>query len=282
MTARHDRALAVIGRELRTIRRARVTRFVAGAVISVCLAVAWLSGRSGYIQFSIALLTPMEVLVPTGAAALGYRSILAERQRGELDIVRTFPVWSETYVGSVYIGRVIALLAIVIGSLVLASLAVPLYSLSPAGLTRTPGVDSPVYFLRFVVLTGWFAAMTLAVVIAVSALVRTGRRALTAALLLVVLLSFGLDLAIVLGLAEGIIPANGLPWFLAVSPASAYRGLVLGSVLTPLTTTDATAAGLPVANAVSLVLWTVLPLLGAGILAWVPPTYTVESPSERE
>jgi ABC-type transport system involved in multi-copper enzyme maturation permease subunit len=282
VTDRRDRALAVIGRELRTIRRARVTRFVAVAVIAVCLTVAWLSGRSGYIQLSIALLTPMEVLIPVAATALGYRAILAERQRGELDIIRTFPVSSETYIGSVYLGRVIALLGIIVGSLLLASLAVPLYSLSPAGLTRTPGVDSPVYFLRFVVLTGWFTAMTLAVVLSISALVRTGRRALAAALLLVVLLTFGLDLVIILGLAEGFVSAGSLPWYLAVSPASAYRALVLGSVLAPLTTTEAAAAGLSVVNAVSLALWTVVPLLGAGMLAWVPPTYTVESPQRGE
>ncbi|MFB6205840.1 MAG: ABC transporter permease [Haloglomus sp.] len=280
MSALTDRLLAVLDREFRTIRRARVTRLVAGVVLGVCLAVAALSGRSGYIQLSVALLTPMELLVPVAAAALGYRTIQVERERGELDVVRTFPVSSVEYVGGVYLGRAVTLVGLVVGALLLTSLAVPLYSLSPAGLTRTPGVDSPVYFLRFVVLTGWFAAMTLAVVLALSTLVRTGRRVLALTLLVVVLLSFGFDLAIVLGLASGVVGPAGLPWYLALSPASAYRGLVLTSVLAPLTTGEAAAAAIPAANALSLLCWTGGPLAAAGAFGWVPPTYSLADSSE--
>lgn len=49
--------------------------------------------------------------------------------------------------------------------------------------------------------------------------------------------AIGLDLAIVIGLAGGVLAPESIPWYLAMSPTSVYRGLVLTYVVGPAVTT---------------------------------------------
>lgn len=191
-------------------------------------------------------------------------------------MLRTYPLDGQSYTWGVYCGRLAVVLGIVVVSLLFTVILVPLISPDPAALARTAGLDSPLYYLRFVVLTALYAAVVLAFFVFLSTVVGTARRGLIVAIGGVLLVSLGFDLAIILGLASGVVE-SGLPWFLAVSPASAYHGLVLTYVVAPATTARVRAAR-PLVNAVGLLLWWGLLLLGAGVLVWRPPTYTQEEP----
>lgn len=235
----------------------------------VTLVTALLGDAGGYVPLSLSLVTPMELLVPVLAAGLGYRAILADRERGELDVLRTYPIAQEWFVGGVYAGRLVVLLCIVGGSLLVAGVLVPLLSSSPAALTRTAGLDSPWLYLRFVVLTAVFSGVVLAVLVLLSATVKSARRGLIATILLVSTIAVGFDLLIVFGLAEQLVAAESLPWYLALSPGSAYRGLVMTYVVAPAVTT-AVGLTVPSLSAVGLVLWGVLSLLLAAGTIWEP------------
>lgn len=275
MADRTTRFTAVLKRELHTLRRTRSVWLLAGGFLGLTVGTALLSGAGGFVPLALALVTPLELLVPVLAAALGYRAILADRERGEIAILRTYPIDPDLFVWAVYCGRLAGLLAIVGGSLLLVGILVPLLAPSPALLARTAGLDSPLYYLRFVVLTAVFAAVVLALLTLLSAGVRTARRGLVGAIILVVVVAVGLDLALVLGLAGDVLGSASLSWVLALSPASAYRGLVMSLVVAPVATTAVRAAS-PIASVLSLVLWLVIPLMGAGTLIWPPASYVRE------
>lgn len=277
---RPARFLAVFERELGTLRRTRSVRVLGMGFLVLTVGGALMSGAGGFVPLALALVTPLELLVPVLAAALGYRAILGDRERGELTLLRTYPVAPETFTLAVYAGRLVGLLVLVVPPLLLVGLLVPLLAPSPASLARTGGLDSPLFYLRFVVLTGLFAASILAPVVLLSALARNVRRGLVAAVVLVVTLAIGLDLAVVLGLAGGAFGAAELPWLLALSPASAYRGLVLTLVVGPVTTTGTRAAA-PLASVAGLALWLVGPLFLAGPLVWPTATYERTSASDE-
>ena len=272
MTDQKTRFMTVFERELQTLRRTRSVWFLAGGFLALMLGIALVSGTSGYVPLSLTLLTPLELLIPVFAAAIGYRAILTDRTRGELAVLRTYPIISDTYAWAVYCGRLAGFLSIVVGSLLLVGILVPLISPSPAVLTRTSGLDSALYYARFIVLTAVFAAVMLAVIVLLSAIARTARRGLVGGVIVVTLAAVGLDLAIILGLAENLIPQGALPWFLALSPTSAYRGLVMVYVVAPVATTAVRPAA-PLASILSLSVWLFLPLFAAGWLTWGPATY---------
>ncbi|WP_255198907.1 ABC transporter permease [Halorarius litoreus] len=275
MTGRAERFTTIFERELRTLARSRSVWLLAIGFFGLTVTAALLSGTSGYVPLALTLLTPLELVLPVFAAALGYRAILADRQRGELSMLRTYPLDGYAYTVGVYCGRLTALLGIIVVTLLLAVILVPVLNPDPAALARTAGLDSPLYYLRFVVLTAAFAAVILAFFIFLSAVVGTARRGLVGAIVGVLVVSIGLDLAIVLGLASGVVNSGALPWYLAVSPASAYRGLVMTYVVAPVTTTPVRPA-IPAANAVGLAMWGLLLLLGAGSFVWGPVTYVQE------
>jgi ABC-2 type transport system permease protein len=264
-----DRLLATADRELTTVVRTRAFLALALGFAVVVVGLAWTGGPAGYLPAVLALLTPVEVLVPALALAFGYRAISGDATRGELDVVRTFPVARSTYVVGVYLGRAAALLVAVLSPLLA---VVPLVAL--AGGTKTDviasfaGADSFVLYVRFVVLVAGFALVVLAVALAVSTIARSGRSALVAAVTVALLLVVGLDLAVVTGLGVGIVGDAGLGYLLALSPNSAFRGLVLDTVVGAAAPTGPAAR--PVAAVLGLLAWLVAALALAAVTVWSP------------
>ena len=219
--------------------------------------------QAGYVAVVVDLLTPLQLLVPVLAVALGYNAVLSDQRRGELDVLRTYPLRPWQFVAGIYLGRAAGLAAILAAPLlvVLGLTAVggtprlPMYASHAAG-------DSPGLYLRMVVLTVAFGLVVLAVAVAVSALVSAARTALIGGGLAVLFVAFGFDLAVAYGFSLGVIGDAGLMQALAVSPLSAYRGLVLETaVLTADGTGPQTAA--PAASALGLAVWGVGSLLVA-------------------
>lgn len=260
--SQRDHFLTVVDHEIRTLLRtpALVALGVAFGVLVV--AAGWLGGTSAYVPLSLALLTPLEILIPALVVAFAYRAILNDREHGELAVLQMYPVSDLTYVIGVYVGRLVALLVVVLVPTFLAGLLVPVTGTEADPLATHTGLDSPVLYLRFVVLTGLFTAVVTGVIIALSSMARTSRQGFALALALVIGLSIGFDLAVIGGMASGLLSNESLWVALAVSPNSAYRGLVMAMVVEPVTVTESIAAP-PLANIVSLSVW----LLGSIYLA---------------
>lgn len=255
----------VIRRELRTVVATPTGVLLGLVTTAIILAIAVVGGgyTAGYIATTVDLLVPLQLLIPVLAVALGYNAVLGDARRGELDVLETYPIRPWQLVGGIYLGRVIGLFVV---------LAVPLLLVlgltTVGGTPRLPmyashtGADSPGLYLRMVVLTLVFAAVMLAVAVAISALVSSARTALVGGGLVVLLLVFGLDLAIAQGFSLGVLGEWGLLKSLALSPLSAYRGLVLETaVVASAGTGPATAA--PLASAIGLLVWGVGSLLVA-------------------
>ncbi|WP_323192128.1 ABC transporter permease subunit [Halostella sp. PRR32] len=267
-----ERFVAVFERELATLRRTRSIWLLALGFFAITVGIGVFSDTSGYVPLTLTLLTPVELLIPALTAAVGYRSVLADRERGETSILQTYPLGPGTYIAGVYCGRLAWLLLVVTGSLLVAALTVSFASPPADVLAEYTGLDSPVYYFRFVVLTAVFAAVILALMVLLSTLVRSARRGIVAALMLVVVVAIGIDLVIVFGVAGGIIGGNILPWYLALSPVSAYRGLVMAYVVSPVAATVVRPSS-PLLSVISLFLWLVVSLLLAGIAAWSTPSH---------
>jgi len=249
----------IVQRELRTLARTRTFYVLGIAFAAVVLGIAWVgeSVRAGYVPTLVDLLTPLELLVPVVAVAFGYRAILGDEQRGELDVLETYPVSSREIVLGVYVGRAIGLLTVVVVPLVLAGLAVVLSESDALRMYAShAGADSPILFARFIVLTALFALAVLGVAVAISAVVGGTRSALALAVVALVVLLVGLDLALAYGFSAGIIGDGALVHSLALSPLSAYRGLVFESAVVVAAGTGPAVAA-PVSSLVSLVVWTV-------------------------
>lgn len=225
---------SVLVRELLTVGRSR-------AYIGMIVGVAFVAGgmlaagggvEIGYVPAALDLLLPFEIIVPAVAIALGYRTITDDERRGELDVLETYPVPSWAYVLGIYGGRAIALAGVVVIPLALAGLYVSTQSPpNPTTLATHGGIDSPILFARFVVLTLLYGLATLALALAVSALAWSRRRAIVLAILLLGGVVVGVDLAVLRGFGIGWIADQQLRTALALSPTSAYRGLVLEEVL---------------------------------------------------
>ncbi|MFD1686397.1 ABC transporter permease [Halobellus litoreus] len=244
-------------RELRTIVRTPALLALAAAFAVSVVGVAWAGtgGGGGFVPLTLDLLTFVEVLVPLLAIAFGYRSILGDRQTGELDVLRTYDVERLSYVFGVYLGRALALVGLVVGTLLVVGLFVPLLTADiPTFLAINAAADSGVRYLRFVVLSAAFTLVVLAAVVGISAATRTVRTALALAAALALALVVGIDTALVAGLASGVVPEDGLAVLLALSPNSAFRGLVLSSAVGVVGGADV-AAGNPLLNALGLLVW---------------------------
>ncbi|WP_370464992.1 ABC transporter permease [Natronomonas sp. LN261] len=248
---------AIVRRELST---AVVTWTSLGlwiGVLGTLLAITWFGGgvQVGYVSTIIDLLTPLELLIPVIAFVIGYRAILGDERRGVLDVLRTYPVKPWQVVLGTYAGRAIGLVAIV--TTALSFLMFPIVvteSYRPIFYATHTGSNSPGLFLRFIVLTACFAMVVLAIAIAISALAGTTRTAITVAGLALFALLFGADIGLVFALSRGLIAESSLVASLAISPLSAYRGLVLETTVAVTAGTGPRTAS-PLASAVGLLVW---------------------------
>ncbi|EMA35466.1 ABC transporter permease [Halobiforma nitratireducens] len=249
----------IVGRELRTVARTHTFYLLAAAFAAVVLGITWIGGgyTAGYLPTAVDLLTPLELLVPIVAVAFGYRAILADDQRGEIEVLETYPVSPREIVLGVYAGRAAGLALAVAIPLAVAAIAIAVTGDDAVAIYAThAGADSPVLFARFLVLTVLFALVVLAVAIAISSLVSATRSALGLSVVALVALLVGFDLAIVYGLAEGLIGDATLLHSLAISPLSAYRGLVLETTVVVAAGTGPQVAS-PLASLAGLVAWMV-------------------------
>lgn len=269
MTEWSEQLMTVFQREVRTLWRTRLVWILAFGFFVVILGTGLVGGAGGYVPLSLSLMTPLELLIPVLAAGLGYRAILADRERGEVHILRTYPIAPETFIGGVYLGRLAAMLSITIASLLITGILVPLLNPSPASLQQTAGLDSPLLYFRFIVFTAVFAAVVLAVMLLLSATVRNARRGIVMTVVTVSTIAVGFDLVIILGLAGNLVAMESLPGYLALSPGSAYRGLVMGFVVAP-AVTRAVDLVVPVLSLVGLLLWGFLSLTTAAWQVWKP------------
>lgn len=260
------RALAVAARELRSV--ARTWSVIAlGAVVfaSVVGVVVAGSGAGGFVPLALDLLFAVEVLVPLFAFAAGYRTVLDDRASGELKAIRTYPLARVEYVLGAYLGRALFVASVLVATLVVAGIV---------GATLAPGrtdvvaaneaADSAWLFVRFSVLVVGFGLTTLAVAVAVSAAARSVRQALAVVVALAVAFLVGVDAGIVAGLASGLSP-DATPLLIALSPASAFRGLVLDLVVGAVSGRD---AGSALGGLIGLVGWFGGSLVVAVLTAW--------------
>lgn len=253
----------LIRRELSTAFRLRVYVGLWVGFVGLLSAIGWFGGgvQTGYVSTIIDLLTPLEILIPILAFAFGYRSIVDDKQRGVLDVLRTYPVPSWRIAVGVYLGRAIGLVTVISTGLLFLMFPIAVAGSSrPVFYATHVGADSPGLFLRFIVLTTAFALVVLAASIAVSALVSTSRTAIVAAAVVLLLFLFFADIALVFGLSRGLFDEVSLAESLALSPLSAYRGLVLETTVAGTVKTSPQAAS-PLISLIGLCVW------GAGSLA---------------
>ena len=267
MSDRGRIVVAFARREVETVGRTYTFFVLALGFAVVLLGVARVgSGAAGgYLPTTVDLLTPLELLVPVVAVAFGYRAILADARRGELDVVRTYPVAPWQLVLGTYLGRAVGLLVAIVLPLLAVGFLVVMTSGPEIDLFAThAGADSPVLFLRVIVLTALFGLVVLSLALAVSAVATSTRSALALATLVLLVVIVGADLAILAGLTGDWFGDDALQWVLALSPNSAYRGLVLETVVGVAIESDV-RAGAPLANLLGLVLWVLVGLVVATV-----------------
>ncbi|MFB6254403.1 MAG: hypothetical protein ABEI06_07330 [Halobacteriaceae archaeon] len=249
-----DQFRTILAREFRTIRRRRQTWLLAGGVILLFLGISLLSNALGYVPLVLSLQTPVEIIIPVITATIGYRSLLEDRERHEDQLIQTYPVDPLTYVGAIYVARAALVIGIIVGGLLVAGLPVVFLLPETPTLIRTSGFDSPIFYFRFITLSVLYSMSVLAVFMMLSALVSGRQQALIVAVIGVGMITVGLDLALILGLARDFVGGDMLSILLALSPASAYRGLIMTYVVSPVVIST-TPAGIPFLNVISLLLW---------------------------
>lgn len=258
---------AVVARELLTVARSRASLVLFAGVSLVTFGMVLATGtQPNYLPTAVDLLLPMELLVPAVAIALGYKTIAADDRRGELAVLNTYPLPTWGYVLGVYIGRAIAF-AVIVG-LPLALLGLYISTQSPdelAQIATHQGVDTPIVFVRFLVLTLLFGFTVLAMALAASAIARSRRSALVVGIAVLVLVVVGLDLLLVRGFVGDWIADDQLTSALALSPTSAYRGLVFETVISAATETELRQASAAL-SAIGLAVWGVGSLLLAVVM----------------
>jgi ABC-2 type transport system permease protein len=259
----------VLRRELLTVLRTRAYLALGVGYAAVVVGAAWFSGgaESGYLPTASSLTTPTEILVPVVAFALGYRVVLTDRSTGELDVLRTYGLGRAEYVLSLYAGRLVALSVVLVAPLVVVGGLV--WTQSEPTITVIAwhgGVDSPLLLARFGVLTVAFGAAVLSVAVAVSAVSGTVRTALALAVLVWVALALGADLGVIAGVVTESLGDEAVVWLTSLSPNTAFRGLVLETVV-GVASGGVRATSVP-ASVLSLVLWTVAPLVVAVRKVW--------------
>lgn len=260
-------ARVLFGRELASIVRSRSYLLLFAGVAAVIVGIGTVGGGTdaGYVPTAVDLLLPLELLVPAVAFAVGYRSIADDIQRDELSVLETYPVPDWAYVAGVYVGRAVALVAMLGLPLLVVGILVWLSAGPDTTIVATHrGIDSPLLFGRFVLLTLAYGLLVLAVVLALSALASTRKAALTFAVIGLGGLVVGLDLLVLRGVGTGWVTGDTLVTAIAASPTSAYRGLVFETVLYVAFETE-TGYASPVASTFSLLAWTVLGLSVAAL-----------------
>lgn len=269
MTAPWLRRIRVVfEREVATVWRTRTYLVLSVGFFLLIVAIALTSGVSGYVPLVLSLLTPIELLVPLFAGAFGYPAIVSERERDELDIHQTYPVTRGEYVVGIYLARLLALIVSVVLPLLVLVFAVPLFGRAATFLPQSTGLDSPVLYLRFVVLTAVFGAVTLAVFHLVSAVARDARRGLVTTLVALLTVIFGFDVAAVVGLGFGGDAASAM--LALLSPNGAYRTLVLSLTVAPVTASADASFNDVVVSTLVLIAWALLSLFSTGLLVWTP------------
>jgi ABC-2 type transport system permease protein len=269
---RRERVVAVVERELLTLVRNRALLAVALVFVAVVVGFggAAMGSAGGYVSLTMDLLTPVELLVPTLAFAFVYRSIRGDDERGELDVLRTYPLSRFDYVAGVFLGRTAGLVVVVLVATAVAGIVAGLGASQPVSFLATHSAgDTPVVYVRFVVLAVGYALVASALALAVSAAARTTREALALAVALLVVVAVGLDLAVVALLSGGVVDAATLGPLLGASPASAFRGLVVELAVAPaLAETPPVPAASPPASVAGLLGWFVVGLAAATLTVW--------------
>lgn len=255
---------AIVRREVQTVARTRAYWALLVVLAVVLLGVVDRSEAAigGYVPSAVDLLLPLEVLVPVVAIALGYRAFAGEND--DISVLSTYPLGPFELVGGVFVGRLAGLVAV----LGLPLLAVMTFVAVTPGVessvfATTGGLDSPILFVRFVVLTLGYGAVVLSVTMAASVLSRSSRAALALAVGIFIAVVAGGDLLVLGGLSAEWITDESLRGALAASPNSAYRGLVLETVVGVVTAETGYAA--PVASAASMIAWTIFGLIVTGL-----------------
>ncbi|MFB6090708.1 MAG: ABC transporter permease [Halobellus sp.] len=264
---RLDRLRVVFERELTTVRRTRTYLVLSVGFALLATAIAVTSGVSGYVPLLLSLVTPLELLVPLLAGAYGYPAIVGARTRDELEIHQTYPVTRAEYVGGIYLARAAALSASVVVPLLLLLFAVPVFGPRATPLPQSTGLDSPVLYLRFVVLTAALACVTLALFQFVSAVAGDRRRGLVATLVGALVVLLGFDAVAVVGLGLG----SGAAATVAVlGPTGAYRELTLALAVAPATASRSGSLVDVAVGGTVLLGWLVASLALAAVSVWRP------------
>lgn len=256
---------AIARREFRTVLRTRLVALLGLGYVALVVGFVLLSRPGGYLPAVLDLILPHEALVPLLAFALGYRAILGDYERGELETIRTFPVSPRAYVLGVYAGRAVVLLCVVLAALLAVGVVVavggkPQTSVLAAHATA----DTPVAFARFVVITAIFALVALALAMLVSTVARSIRAGIALAAVVVAMLVVGLDGGLLVAATGGLVPPGALTGLLALSPNAAYRSLVFSLAVAPTGATE-----LPVGAATGPAL--------LGLVAWFGASLAVAS-----
>ncbi|MFC4405988.1 ABC transporter permease [Haloarchaeobius iranensis] len=220
----------VAEREFRTVLRTPTLLAVGLGYVVLVGGIGWLGGTGAYLALVLDLLTPVELLVPVLSFAVGYRALLGDRESGELETIRTYPIAGHWYVVGVYLGRAVVVLGLVLLSFVLAGSVVPTSDTAQLSVVAShPTADSPALYLRYALATALFALVALAIATLVSAAARSTRGGLALATGGVVALVVGLDSALLGSVSGEHVPTA----VLALSPNSAYRSLVLELSVAP-------------------------------------------------
>ncbi|MFD1647961.1 ABC transporter permease [Haloarchaeobius litoreus] len=260
--------LDVAEREFRTVLRTPSLLLALLGYVLLVGGVAWVRGTGAYLALVLDLLTPVELLAPVLAFAVGYRALLGDRESGELETIRTYPIDGHWYVLGVYLGRAVVMLGTVLLGLVAAGVVVPLSGQAKLSVVASHAtVDSPVLYSRYVLATSLFVLAVLAIALLVSAAARSTRGGLALATGSVVALVVGLDSALLGSLGGWTSSTNGATALLALSPNSAYRSLVFELSVAP---TGVAVPDGPTAlvSAVALGVWLTVALRLASWLAW--------------
>ena len=223
---------AIAWREVSTVARTRSYLLLPVGLLAVFAGTLRAGGglEGGYVPTAVDLLLPLELLVPLVAVALGYRAFGGDND--DRPVLLTYPVSKRSLVAGVFAGRLVGLAGIVGTPLAVVGVVVSRVGGHESRVFATHGgVDSPVLFIRFLALTICFGAVVLAMAMAASMLVRSGRAALAAALAVGVAVVAGGDLLALAGLTADAIGDDALGTALAASPNAAYRGLVLETVV---------------------------------------------------
>lgn len=259
----------VAEREFQTVIRTPAYWLLAVGAVAVVGGLTLLGGTSGYLPLVLDLLWPLEVLVPLLAFAFGYRAILGDRERGELDTIRTYPISRYRFATGVFLGRAVALLAVVVLTLAVAGAVVA--SSDPNRVERIAAhgtADTPLLLARLVGIVALYALAALGAAIAASAAAGSARTGLVMGTLSVAVIVVGLDGVLVAGVATGVLPVHLVTPLSALSPTSAFRGLVFSLVVSP-----AGAIDVPVGPGVGLAVagllgWLIAGVAVAALLAW--------------